>query len=381
MNLNVLDIEEFVTRNNVKQVTSFKLYKGSNKIDPEGLLSEDIFGRLGSKQRRTTFGYIDLKTKFIHPEVYPILSSLSSDLPKLLISKQNYSIKDGILVEDNDKGDSGILFFIKNYKNIDLDKITKPEKQEELEFIKKNKDKIFIDKILVLPAGIRDAQFTSKSGKISIQISEITEIYAKLISQTNLVSANIIDETSGAFIYQNVQRVLLDINEWIKNRMKGKQGLIRSGILKKVTDYSARLVITPDSTLPLGYVGMPWQIATKLFELFFINHVLKKDKTVLSLIQNYLKLDNTPDLLKLRRFIGQINSDVNSIDSHLKEILKNTITEIVKDKVIVYKRDPVENRDSWICSKIRIDDTGYTLKINQFDCNRHGGDFLKSPFV
>lgn len=41
--------------------------------------------------------------------------------------------------------------------------------------------------------------------------------------------------------------------------------------------------------------------------------------------------------------------------------------EVIKDKVVVYKRDPTENRDTWISSYIKVYNTGFTMKLNPFD--------------
>jgi DNA-directed RNA polymerase beta' subunit len=42
---------------------------------------------------------------------------------------------------------------------------------------------------------------------------------------------------------------------------------------------------------------------------------------------------------------------------------------------VIYKRDPTESRDTWISSYVRVDDTGYTLKLNPLDLNKNTGDF------
>jgi DNA-directed RNA polymerase beta' subunit len=48
--------------------------------------------------------------------------------------------------------------------------------------------------------------------------------------------------------------------------------------------------------------------------------------------------------------------------------------EIIKDKVVLYKRDPVENRDSWLAANIRVDNIGSGIFLNPLDLPRIGGD-------
>lgn len=352
MKLELLDIENFITKNNVKPITSSKIYSGGGRsqIDPKGPFSEEIFGRLGTPQRRKTFGYIDLKTKIIHPEAYPILTSLDTDLTKLIIGKTNYIIGDkGELIQarSNTEGDTGVLFFIRNFDKINFDLFSN-KKPKEVEFIKNNKEKILISKYLLLPAGVRDIQISQKSGKSVIQFSELTETYYdRLIKQTNTIFGDIelMPEEVLNPIVKEIQRTLLEINEWIKNRMKGKHGLIRGGMLKKVTDYSGRMVIAPDPKLKLGFCGVPWQIALKLYEPFTINKILFKDKLALPLIQNYLNTEENIDVNTMYRFISKINDAPQTVDTQLKEYLVGVAKEITNDKVLLYKRDPSENRD------------------------------------
>jgi len=117
MRLELLDINDFVLKKNLKPVTTVRLYEKVGKTDPAGLFSEEIFSRFGSAERRKNFAYVNLKVTVIHPEAYPIITGLDSTISKLLTNKAKYVItKEGLLVEDPEKGSSGITFFINNYK-------------------------------------------------------------------------------------------------------------------------------------------------------------------------------------------------------------------------------------------------------------------------
>ena len=380
MELNLLRINEFIEKFNVKQITSSKQYEGSSRqsFDQNGLFSETIFGRLGSRDRKRNYAFINLKIKFIHPEVYPILTSLNIDLTKLIIDKQKYIInQDGVLVPDEENGNSGIFYFINNFNNINFDTL-KTEKPKHVKFILTNKDYIFIDKVLVLPAGYRDVIMTN-TGKSFIQYGEVNDLYTKLINQTNMISPELIDLDPNliASLSKSTQRTLNQINSWIKDRIKGKTGLVRGGLLKKSVDYSARLVIVPDNQLELGYIGLPCQICLRLFEPFFIHHVLYKDtdNMLKGLIQQNLNLENQPDVNDIKKFVNKINDTPMDLDTTTKIIIKETAEKVVENKLVVYKRDPVENRDSYLSCYIKVNEIGFVAKLNNYDLCKHGGDY------
>ncbi len=61
-----MDIPRFIEQRKILQVKSARIEGRGGKLDSEGLFSEEIFGRVGSPNRKTTFGYIDLNVKIIH---------------------------------------------------------------------------------------------------------------------------------------------------------------------------------------------------------------------------------------------------------------------------------------------------------------------------
>ncbi len=373
MKLQILNIEEFVKKNSLKQITSTNIYQKGNELDIDGLFSEEIFGRLGSQERRKKFGYIELKGKFIHPEAYKILCSVDTNLSKLINNKSKFIFQNGIVVE-SEEGDTGLLYFINNINKIKWEKFSK--KPKNIKFIKNNIDDLIISKYLVLPAGIRDIQTSVSTGKTMIQYSEISNLYKTLIQQIKILPEDntLLDEEFVKPMIQQTQNTLLEINNWFKKRMKGKQGLLRGSLTKKVIDYSGRFIITTDHTLELGYVGMPFQQVLKLYEPFALHYILKTDKSGLGLIQNFLKSDNPPDNNEIKRFFTKLTEDSFVIDQQLKQYLVTVAKEITRDRVILYKRDPVENRESWIASNIRVDEEGYSVYLNPMDLPRLGAD-------
>lgn len=370
--LHLEDINEFIQKNNLKPVTSTG---GRNMLDPKGPLSEDVFGRLGSRERKTTFGYVDLKCKVIHPSAFPILTTFHTELTKLILGKQNYDIVEGIPTP-SETGRSGIHFFITNFDQFDWE-VLGAKKPNELKFIQKNKEKIIISNFLILPAGIRDIQTSKKSGKTMMVFSEITQLYERLIRQTNNIIGDIelLPDELISPIVSKIQDTLMDINRWIIERMQGKKGLMRGGLLRRVVDYCGRMVITPDPKLKLGYIGISWQMILKLFEPFTIHHILKLDQEKLELIKNHLGITDDLDINDIRRFISTVNAEPNNCSVPLQFLLKEIAETVTKNKVVVYKRDPTENRDTWQSCYVRVDPTGFIAKLNPYDLEKNGGDF------
>jgi DNA-directed RNA polymerase beta' subunit len=375
MKLKLLDINEFITTRKLKPITSIRLYEKIEKTDPNGLFSEEIFGKFGSSERRKRFAYIDLKIKVIHPEVFSIIASLDTSISKCMISKATYSVSDsGILVEDPN-GSSGVQFLISVFDKLNLKKYEK-HKEKNVKFIKENRDKIFIDKFLVLPAGIRDLSISKTSKQVLVNFSDLSELYTNLIRYTHTLGENtsLVPDEIKNLVSEQIQKSVIEISSWIKDRLKGKSGLIRGGLFKKVVDYSGRLLIGTDHTLPLGTVGLPWQVILKLYEPFAINKILKKDQNMLKSIQYMIRSNTELSVNDLKRLISKMVDDPDFIPKDMVKYFMSVAEEIVRDKVVLYKRDPVENRDSWLAANVRVDNSGSGMFLNPLDLPRIGGD-------
>lgn len=76
-NITILDPEEFIERKGCLPVTVHSMYEPStSRFHPDGLFSEVIFGQVGTPERLTKRGYIDLHTTIITPHLYKQLLTL-----------------------------------------------------------------------------------------------------------------------------------------------------------------------------------------------------------------------------------------------------------------------------------------------------------------
>lgn len=373
MKLELLDIDKYILLNKCQPVTSVNIFTVSGlTFDPNGLWSEEIFGRSSSKERRTTFGYINLNTYIINPIIYDMVSTLSTDIKNIILSKEKYILKDDILIPTTD-GETGILFFKKILEKIDFVKISKskPEKKKTAEFLNNNKQLLMIKNILVLPAGDRDLSVTiAKSKQMR---SEINDLYERVIMLSSQILIQEDEELKNIFT-SYIQKSCLQVLTWLQNNIKGKRGLFRSTMLKKTVDYSARIAATSDPELPLGFIGVPWHSVLLLYQPFFINYVLKKDMVLKQEIADYLKNQNI-NIKEIQDFLQKVIKYPEKIGGSLKELLLKCAENIVVNKYILCKRDPVVTRSSYYSAKIKVLPQGRVISVNSLTVTPQKLDF------
>ena len=99
MLLKFLDVDYFCK--SYKQVTSTMIITKGEKFHDEGLFSEIIFGKEKTKERKTTFGYINLNVKVMHPAALSLLLKVSRNVKKFLSTEVSFSLDSaGRLIED-----------------------------------------------------------------------------------------------------------------------------------------------------------------------------------------------------------------------------------------------------------------------------------------
>ena len=107
MRLNILDINKMIKEKNIKEVKNPIYFNLRNTPTEDGLFSYEIFGPIGSEERKRNYGYIDLKTKFIHPLVYRLITSLGTRYSELISGEKYFRVEDGDIIEDPENGRTG----------------------------------------------------------------------------------------------------------------------------------------------------------------------------------------------------------------------------------------------------------------------------------
>ncbi len=375
------DINKFIQDSQIKEVTSTRIFD-KNGFDPNGLFSEEIFGKVGSPARKQRFGWVNLHVYIIHPEVYDTIVNLCDIFKNMVKNEMYVVVENGELksveepIPDALTGISGIIQILKN-NLVEWDKICLNSKNErEIKFIKENLDKIIVDKWLILPAGIRDIRIVDN--KRFVQDNELNNLYTNLIASTQNVDWEMLKSEPKLMetVVRNVQRIVNDINTQIKNKIKGGNGLIRGKTMGKRVDYSGRFYLNTDSKIPMGSAGLPYNYVLKLFELPAINIIMTHDDYKGVIAHLIGKETNELTVQDLKDFFTKIAADPAIVEKHpdIKSMLIDIAKQVSKDRQIVYKRDPVENRDSWIAADVIVLDKGEAIRLNPVDFPRMGAD-------
>lgn len=286
MKINIFNVDKFVEVNSLQEVSDPVLLERDRTPTTGGLFSYEIFGRLGSDSRKTTFAYIDLKGHYFHPLVYKNLKRLDRKIEECVMGSENFSINDkGELVKDAN-GETGIDFLYKNWSKLKFKKTESNERNQRVRMIESlSKNEIFMSKQIVMPPAFRDINLlNATSGKLSHD--EINDMYAKLlrlVSSTSFNDADIIGfDFMGNMTKSSIQLLLLDIYNYFINYIKGKNGLIHQTVMGKSIDYGARLVISSaqfnkdrydQMLVDFEHTGVPLAQAITLFFPFIIKYV------------------------------------------------------------------------------------------------------------
>ena len=295
--VDILDINDFITKLGVKEVKVSTLYnRSSSEPHPEGLLSYDIFGTPGTIARKQNYGYINLNGKFVHPKVYKDLVSLKREIFRDLINGVgSFTVENGdvkrVVATDGDmnipkgqKVGTGIDFLYQIWDEIDFS--TTPDTAQQTKETKDclrilKKHEVFVDKWLVMPAFYRDVDLnTNKRNEYNTYYIRLIEL-ASMLKATSVMFS--LFNTSDA--HRLIQATLNDIfNQFILNNIGGTKGFIQNNVIGKTTEYSARLVISAgdfnanspeEAEISFTHSGLPLYAVVKIF-LPFIAYGLRQ---------------------------------------------------------------------------------------------------------
>lgn len=282
----------------LKPVTKLDIFEGgSSDFSEEGLFSTSIFGRVGDERRNYRFSYIDVKVPIMHPVIFNVLVKMKR-LYGDILSGQAYArwdneLKDFVKASVID-GDTGYAFFIQHWNDIDFGTTSSINREQAVKLVKKYQDRALTDKIVVLPAGLRDLEI-DKHNRISED--EINTEYRRLIKLSNTINTVTVKnhiETLNGPRYQ-MQLVFNNIYQMLSSLIEGKKKLLLGKWASRRVFNGTRNVITAmDTSVPyLGDKGNP-----------------DFNSTIVGLYQ-YLKATLPVTIFQVRRFLESIFPDVN----------------------------------------------------------------------
>lgn len=278
MKISLMDTSEFADLNHLVAVTSPVLFEHGGVPNPNGLVSNTIFG-VTPKDRKQTFAYIDLSKHFFQPHVYKVIKRFFRNVERIVAGTEYYTINENghLVISTPEKGHTGIDFLYDNWEKIKWEYGDSTARNERIDLVTKSKkSEIFLNKLIVIPAFYRD--ITSSDGRG--QVPELDTFYVNII---RLVSILRDDDTFGfSSLYgteASVQRLLVDVYDYFKGKLESKNGLIRKYLMGKNVDYCTRTVITAgtyhasrpeEMEIPLRYAGIPIHQVLSLCQPFVI---------------------------------------------------------------------------------------------------------------
>lgn len=243
------DVEDFVKKNDVREITNPVFFIRDGIPTPDGLLSNEIFG-ITKEERANIWGYIDLQGTYLHPLVYKLWGKMDSSIKNIVHGLKSYNIDShGYIIED-ENGETGLDFLVKNIEKIKIKESDSRERRNNIKFIMSNKDRIFIKKMLIIPPFYRDVL----SGKGKVEVGQLNKYYSSLLvatkslRETQDMGFSLGDATKG-----RVEELLLNIYKCITGTsnvpedgvgLSGKLGLISMNALAKTVDYGTRLILS-----------------------------------------------------------------------------------------------------------------------------------------
>lgn len=326
----------------LKPVTDTNIFETNSKIFRKGgLYDPEIFGRPGTEERSTKFGYIDLYCPLLHPLVFTTLMSLNSLYPAIADSRKyaryDAKIKDFVLA-DAKTGETGYTFLINNIHKIKFDPKSSDKRKQKVEIVQKycGKDSQ-MTKLLVLPAGLREYQENEKTGRP--EENEVNDHYKKILNLTSMLKNinfnndyKVIDP-----VRLKLQKCLVELYEYFKTLIDGKTKFIQGKFARRNVLYGTRNVITPmdnnitDLTKPdmykintincglFQYVKAIAPITTFRLRELFVKNVLNENNTSAYLVDPKSLKTTLVEVSVKKRDEWLTTSGINDIMNKLKQ--------------------------------------------------------------
>ena len=217
------------------------------------------------------------------------------------------------------------------------------------------------------------------------KLSEIVKYNNSLKSKINSFSRKeIIDDWYNMVVYhiitfidneqqgisQSIHRSGRPIKA-IRQRLKGKEGRLRSNLMGKRVDFSARSVITPDPNIDLDQLGVPIKIALNLTFPEIANQFNLED------LKEYIK--NGPNIWPGAKSIVKKDGSRYSLNDNNKneitlEIGDKVNRHIVNNDYVLFNRQPSLHKMSMMGHRVRVM-KGDTFRLNVSATSPYNADF------
>lgn len=230
-----------------KPVTSTDAFEGmTQNLNDDGLYSLDIFGKLGSKERDKTEAYIDVKLPIFNPTYLKALIQIKS-LYQGILRGAEYGVWDS---ETNDfiksnllEGETGFSFFTRMFKDIVFASTNSYKRGQRVTLADRFRNIALTDKVLVIPAGLRDIQFQDNGAPTE---PEITDLYRGLMFRTRVILGTKNDAENPLYdtVRWGIQNAFNEIDQYLFGLLEGKGGVLQRRMSTRGVASGTRNVIT-----------------------------------------------------------------------------------------------------------------------------------------
>ena len=245
-NISVLDPKDERLKQ-MRPVTALDIFDNSGvNFHPDGLFSTLIFGKVGEEVRANRLSFINTKAVIFHPAYFKALVG-NKRLYMDIVAGKAYAVWDDkekdFVPSDPINGKTGYNFFLANWKEIKLQPTSSPEKQEAQKLIVNFKHVALTNKVMVLPASMRDLT-VGEDGRS--EEDEINKIYRKLIAVSNTIPGNGANDrdVSDAARFK-LQMTFNEIHESLESLIDGKRKLVMAKWASRHVVDGTRNVISP----------------------------------------------------------------------------------------------------------------------------------------
>jgi len=314
-------------------------------------------------------GVIKLNEAIISPACFSDFEGLigKTEFAKIIKFDDVYNVN-GQLVQKDKKNPFhgiGLTNFIDNYEEVIEYYLKKKKNRKEYYYIiKDNEDALFTNSILVYSYLLRPNIESRESDTInhSRRLFKSNKNY-----ETILKSIKELETISNIYGMRKIHEVLLldiqkaynEIYDYLVKEWKGKKGLFRGQMTSTQLDYTARMVITPDNTLSVDEVSMPYIVLLKFFDLQILSILQQTDNISLAEAQDIL-------------FKASIN-----YDNRIKLIIDHIIENSEYHPRVLVNRPPSLNPESIRLCKIipKGDIEDLTMGIPTATLSGFAGDY------
>lgn len=234
-------------------------------------------------------GWIELKyNKIIQPLYYRILENLmGSEVLTDIIAFNKKVTRDGGLEVREPKSEwssIGLVKFEEDFEDIITTFTGKKNKLNLIEWLLRDRDKVFISSIPVYSSVLRPLTFTADR----MSYTDIDKKYAPIFSNSKLLNDeehyrnkrrkwNKIKRESMTIpnILYNIQVKYNELWELIFDQIDRKEGVIKDEILGGMINFTARNVIVPDPTLRADEIRLNYMSMVELFKFEIIGTLMK----------------------------------------------------------------------------------------------------------